>query len=209
MVEYLIYGITFAFAAAVQPGPLQTFLISQTLSRGWKNTLPAVFAPVISDWPIVLLVLFILTKIPSDILGVLQICGGIFILYLSYNAYRTYKDYNNPGNRLKEKDNQSLIKAIVVNLLNPNPYIGWSLVMGPLLIKGWNENPINGIMLVVSFYFTFLIGLSLTVFLAAAAGKIGSKTNKLLIGISAFALFCFGIYQLFAGADVYFGLLAK
>ena len=41
MPTYLILGMTYAFAAAVQPGPLQTYLISQTLSHGWRRTLPA------------------------------------------------------------------------------------------------------------------------------------------------------------------------
>ena len=35
MLSYLIFGITYAFAAAVQPGPFQTYIISQTLNRGW------------------------------------------------------------------------------------------------------------------------------------------------------------------------------
>ena len=57
MYEYMILGITFAFAAAVQPGPLQTYIVSQTLTKGWKRTLPAMFAPVLSDGPIIILVL--------------------------------------------------------------------------------------------------------------------------------------------------------
>lgn len=46
MTTYLILGITYAFAAAMQPGPFQTYVIAQTLSRGWKRTLPAAFAPL-------------------------------------------------------------------------------------------------------------------------------------------------------------------
>jgi threonine/homoserine/homoserine lactone efflux protein len=36
MLLYLLQGITYGFAAAVQPGPLQTYLISQTLRNGWR-----------------------------------------------------------------------------------------------------------------------------------------------------------------------------
>ncbi|MBK7455571.1 MAG: hypothetical protein IPJ46_18150 [Anaerolineales bacterium] len=42
-------GIGYGLAAASQPGPFQTYLISQTLTRGWKRTLPAALAPLVSD----------------------------------------------------------------------------------------------------------------------------------------------------------------
>ncbi len=45
MFVYLFFGITYALAAAIQPGPFQTFIISKTLETGWKKTLPAAFAP--------------------------------------------------------------------------------------------------------------------------------------------------------------------
>ena len=50
---YVIQGIGYGFAAAVQPGPFQTYVIAQTLNSAWRNTLPAAFAPLISDGPII------------------------------------------------------------------------------------------------------------------------------------------------------------
>ena len=41
-----------AFAAAIQPGPLQAFLLARVAAAGWKRTLPAVLAPLLSDIPI-------------------------------------------------------------------------------------------------------------------------------------------------------------
>jgi threonine/homoserine/homoserine lactone efflux protein len=65
MTGYLILGMTYAFTAAVQPGPFQTYLISQTLSNGWRRTVPAAFAPLLSDGPIIIFVLLILSRIPN------------------------------------------------------------------------------------------------------------------------------------------------
>ena len=199
MYQYIILGITFAFAAAVQPGPLQTYLISQTLTKGWKRTLPAVFAPIISDGPIIFLVLFILTNLPKSFLNVLQIGGGVFLLYLAYNTYKTWKKFDPKEEHNVQSKQQTLFKAVLVNILNPSPYLGWSLVMGPLLLKGWHESAANGIALIVSFYVTIVTGLAITVFLSAAAKGLGSKTNKMLLGISAIALACFGLYELWSG----------
>jgi threonine/homoserine/homoserine lactone efflux protein len=49
MMYYVFFGITYGFAAASQPGPFQSYLISQTLSRGWRYTLPIAFVPLLSD----------------------------------------------------------------------------------------------------------------------------------------------------------------
>jgi threonine/homoserine/homoserine lactone efflux protein len=62
MLIYLIQGVTFGFAAVVQPGPFQTYLMSQALNHGWRRTLPAALAPLISDGPIILLTLLVLSQ---------------------------------------------------------------------------------------------------------------------------------------------------
>jgi threonine/homoserine/homoserine lactone efflux protein len=203
MISYLIFGITYAFAAAVQPGPLQTYIISQTLKRGWRSTLPAAFAPVISDGPILLLVLFLLSTVPDNFIFILRIGGGLFLLYLGMNAYNSWKKYATDKIISNESSQQTLIKAVVVNLLNPAPYLGWSLIMGPLFFEGWKIAPINGIALIFSFYMTMIITLAGIIILFAFAQKLGPKVSKILLGLSAIFLLVFGIYQLWLGINYY------
>jgi threonine/homoserine/homoserine lactone efflux protein len=201
LINYLIIGITYSFACVVQPGPFQAFLFSQSLSKGWRKTIPLVFAPLISDIPVVLLVLLLLTKIPDQSLRIIQIFGGLFLLFLAYNAYKTWRTFG----QTTEKNtpvHKNLLKAVVVNLLNPNPYLGWSLVMGPLLIKGWSENKVNGVVLLISFYCSMFIYSSLMVMLFGTARKLGSKANRILLGISVIALALFGIYELWSGLRI-------
>lgn len=199
MIQYLIIGITYAFTAVVQPGPFQAFLLSQTLSKGWRRTLPAAFGPLISDLPVILIVLLLLTTVPPRFISILQIAGGLFLLYLAFNAYKTWKNFDSPKPPPLRSNQQTLLSAVLVNLLNPNPYLGWSLVLGPLLLKGWHQNPANGIVLLVSFYVTLTIGMIITILVFEAAGKFGSHLNRLLIGISIIALSCFGFYELYNG----------
>ena len=80
MWTYLIQGIGYGFAAAAQPGPFQAYLISQTLSNGWRRTLPAALAPLISDGPIIVLTLVVLSHVPVWFQRFLYIAGGLFIL---------------------------------------------------------------------------------------------------------------------------------
>lgn len=99
---------------------------------------------------------------------------------------------------------QTVLKAALVNFLNPGPYLGWSLIMGPLLIKGWHESPSYGLALLVSFYTTIIIVMGVIIVVFAAARNLGPKLNKMLIGISALALLALGLFDLYSGARVYF-----
>ena len=196
MIVYLILGITYAFAAAVQPGPFQAYLISQTLANGWRRTIPAAFAPLLSDGPIIVLVLLVLSRMPPWLVQVLQGAGGAFLLYLSIGAFKTWRDFGAKRAVQAQAIQQTVLKAALVNLLNPSPYLGWSLVMGPLLLKGWRETPIDGIALLVGFYITLILVTLGIMLLFAAAGNLGSRVSRVLVGISAIALTCFGLYEL-------------
>ncbi|HCK66431.1 MAG TPA: hypothetical protein DHW49_09205 [Anaerolineae bacterium] len=195
---YLIQGLGFGLAAASQPGPLQTYLISQALTRGWKKSLVNAFAPLISDAPIILLCVLILSQVPDWFQTFLYIASGLFILYLAYGTYKTWKNFDENQTQTESKID-GLSKAVMMNFLSPGPYIFWSLVTGPILVKGWRETPIHGISLLLGFYISFISALMLIIFIFGTAAKAGPKVNRAMLGISAIALFLFGLYQLWQG----------
>lgn len=200
MGTYLILGITYAFAAAMQPGPFQTYVIAQTLSRGWKRTLPAAFAPMLSDAPIIVLTLFLLSQLQTGFLRFLHLGGGLFLLYLTWRSFQTWHNFHRAVPAADTAGHQTLLSAAFVNLLNPNPYIAWSLIMGPLFLKGWREAPTNGISLIVSFYVTMTACTMGIILLFAFARKLGPRVNRVALGLSTVALGAFGIYQLWMGS---------
>jgi len=203
VVSYLILGITYAFAAAVQPGPLQSYLISQTLRKGWKHTLPAAFAPLISDGPIIVLVVFLLSRVPERMINTLQFVGGVFLLYLAIDAWKAWKNFDSGKTIHSATSRTTIQQAVLVNFLNPAPYIGWSLVMGPILLKAWREYYLNGIVLISGFYTTIVVTQMGIVLLFAHAGKLGPRMDRILIGLSAIGLACFGIYELWLGVKYF------
>jgi len=84
-------------------------------------------------------------------------------------------------------------------MLNPNPYIYWTLVTGPILLTGWREMPANGVGFLTGFYLSILLSLSAIIIVFGTARQLGPKVNRALIGISVIALFCFSMYQLWRG----------
>jgi threonine/homoserine/homoserine lactone efflux protein len=196
---YAIQGIGYGFAAAVQPGPFQTYVISQTLKSGWRRTLPAAFAPLVSDGPIIVLVLLVLNQVPYWFQRILYVAGGLFIIYLAYNAVKAWRDFDLATSVGEQPVDQSLFRAAIMNVLSPGPYIFWSLVTGPILLAGWREAPVNGLGLLVGFYLAMVASLVGIIAVFATARHLGPRVNRAMLGISAVALFSFGLYQLWRG----------
>lgn len=194
---YIAQGLGYGFAAAVQPGPFQTFVLSQTLKRGWRRALPVALAPLISDGPIIALMLFVLSQLAAWLEKALHIAGGLFILYLAWGAYRSWRSYS--GKIAVAPGAQSMLQAAAMNALGPGPYVYWGTVTGPILIRGWRERPAHGIVFLAGFYLAMVGALAGMIVLLGTARQLGPKINRVLLGASAVVLACFGAYQLWLG----------
>jgi threonine/homoserine/homoserine lactone efflux protein len=125
--------------------------------------------------------------------------GGLFLLYLAYGSYQSWRAFHLAIPDQESGNQQSVLKAALINLLSPGPYIFWSLVTGPILVTGWRETPVYGLSFVVAFYATMILSLSTIILAFGFARQLGPKVNRILLGASAIALFCFGLIQLWLG----------
>lgn len=198
MWEYLLLGWGFAFAAVIQPGPLQAFMLASVARVGWKRTLPAALAPIVSDGPIILGAIFLLRWLPGGWTSWLRAAGGIFLLYL---AWRSFRQWQRSPERGKEdtKPPRTLLQAVVVNLLNPAPYLAWSLVLGPALMEAWGLSFTFGLALLAAFYGTLTIGNALVIILFGTTRYLNPQARHNLILVSAVFLAGLGAFQLWRG----------
>jgi threonine/homoserine/homoserine lactone efflux protein len=187
------------------PGPFQAFLLSQTIKNGWQRTLPAALAPLVSDGPIVALVLLVLTQTPDWFLSVLQILGGLFVLYLAWGAFLTVKSTGSSLEVSEEAAGRNFLKATLMNALSPGPYLFWGLIAGPIVIEGWRRSPTLGLSFVVGFYLTLIGGFAAFIVLFGTASQLGPRVSKVLSGVAAVALLGFGVYQLWSGVGALVG----
>ena len=93
---------------------------------------------------------------------------------------------------------RTLSQAVIVNLLNPGPYLGWSLILGPLALEAWAERPANAVALVVSFYSVMLFSLALFIVLVGTTRFLSSRGRQGLVLASSFALAGIAIYSLWS-----------
>ena len=200
MLTYIIQGLTLGAAAGAQPGPFQAYLINQSIQNGWRRTLLAAFAPLVSDGPIIALVLLVLSQMPDWFARILNFAGGMFILYLSWDAYRAWRRFDPTLESAPQNGRQSLLRAALMNALSPNPYIYWSLVTGPILLRGWEVDPFNGISFLLGFYVA-MISINMTIIIASgAASQAGGNFRRGILALSALALGAFGFFQLWQAA---------
>jgi threonine/homoserine/homoserine lactone efflux protein len=199
MVSFLLRGLGLGFAAGIQPGPLQTYFITQSLGHGWRRTLLAAFAPLLSDGPIVALVLLVLSQVPAWLQRLLYVAGGLFILYLAWAAFQNWRRMEAPTVQPPHSGGQSLFRAALTNVLSPGPYLFWSMVNGPILLQGWDEAPSHGLGFLLGFYGA-MIGLNIAIILVfGLAGEVGERVRRAMLGLSALALTGFGLFQLWQG----------
>ncbi|MBC8333787.1 MAG: LysE family transporter [Anaerolineales bacterium] len=201
MIPYILQGLTLGFAAGAQPGPFQTYLITQSLANGWKKTIIAAFAPLVSDGPIILITLLLLRQLPKSLQRGLYVAGGIFILYLAWSSFKQWRAFDE--STVDRSQNQTgLWKAALMNLISPGPYIFWSLVSGPIFLKGLSESPSNGFAFMAAFYGTMILLNVVVIIIIGLASQIGERIRRGLLLFASIALSLFGLYQLWLGIMV-------
>ncbi len=199
MLAYFWQGLLLGGAAAAQPGPIQAFLLSLTLRHGWRRAVLAAFAPLFSDGPIIALTLFILTQTPDWFFNALRISGGLFLLYLAWRAYAKPPLDLAAESLPHESAQTSLFQTVIVNLLNPNPYIFWATIAGPILLSGWRQAPINGIGFAIGFYGALIGGFIGFVILFSMTRRLDRRAARFLNMGAALVMVVFGLFQLLQG----------
>jgi threonine/homoserine/homoserine lactone efflux protein len=199
LLSTLLTAATIGFSAGVTPGPLQAIFLSYAIKGGWKKTLPAAFAPVISDGPVILIVLLLLNNVSDTLVRVLQIGGSLFLLYLAWDSLRAFRHYQPVETEPETNLVQTLWKATLMNLLSPGPWLFWSLINGPNLLEAWAVSPAWGLGYVGTFYGVFILTNAVLILLFSSVRRMGEKVRRTMLLVAALALAGFAVYQFLQG----------
>ncbi len=166
MLSFLVYGMVLGLSSGFAPGPLLTLVITETLQYNIKAGIKVAMAPIMTDLPIIIFTLFILSRLSNfnAVLGIISIFGGFMVLYLGYQSIRV----KGVQIDLDDIQPQSLRKGIFVNALSPHPYLFWLSVGAPTMIKASKHGLMAAALFVLSFYF-LLVASKIT--LAVVVGR--------------------------------------
>jgi threonine/homoserine/homoserine lactone efflux protein len=191
-------GLTLGFSAAASPGPFQAFLLARASRVGIRRTLPLALAPLVSDVPIVALVLLALSRVPEGFLRALEVAGGALLLWLARGSWRATGKAT-PSAPPAGDGAGAFLQAVLVNATGPGPWIFWSTVCGPILSEAWRAGTAGAIAFLVGFYAMLVGGKAALVAVFGLAGRIGPRTARALGLASAALMAGMGALQLWRG----------
>ena len=202
LIGYLLRGISLGLYAGIMPGPTQAFILTKTIKNGWKRTLPLAFVPLISDLPIALLFCLLVSTLPSEVINVIQVIGGGYLVWLGFH---TWKIANAIDEMLAGEQPMGFWQTVGVNLGNPNVYVFWGAIGAPIVLTGWSLSPLIGLSFILGMYMMLVITVAFTIFVFGLTGKLSPKVKSWLLQILALAVIIFGIYQATTGVIKFLG----
>jgi len=148
MNEYILSALIFGLTAGLQPGPLSILVVQQTLERGLFSGIKVSFAPVITDGPIIFAAAVVLTQFKdiSLFIGILSLVGGLYLGLLCIKTLQV-KEVSFSGS---SDTSSSLLTAVKVNFLSPNPYLFWFTVGGTYFALGATNEAIAFVLVFLS-----------------------------------------------------------
>ena len=194
MLGLAIAGATLGIVEGIKPGPLLTMVIRETLSGGLRAGLWTAAAPIFTDGPLVIFSLFAAAWIatnPSTLLAI-TLAGAIFLAQMGYECFGL-----EPPNMDEDAPppTGSFLRGIITNLLNPNVYVFWFLIGGPLMASAADEE----ILAPIAYAITFLVTIMLTKAAIAyaihrASGNISATVYRRLLAICGIVMIGFSLY---------------
>jgi len=192
ILAFFMQGAAIGLTAAASPGPLLTYLISRTLSGGWRQGAMVALAPLISDPPIVLVIVLLLDQLSANFLRVISVIGGFYVLYLAWGLLRQWRLGSQIDVEVESNPTGNLRKAVLMNFLSPGPYTFWILVNGPLLLSALKQSIWDGIGFLLGFYGVFIGSMVGIALVFDQARRLGPRVVRILILVSILILIVFG-----------------
>jgi threonine/homoserine/homoserine lactone efflux protein len=200
-------GVGLGLGAGVTPGPLLALIISETLRGGWRAGMQVALAPPLADIVVVALCFLFLAGLPVSLLPMLNIGGGLYVVFLGWEAWHATGIHGAPAGRTIGAARQSLGKGIIVNLLNPHPYLFWLTVAGPLVVREYRQSAFLSITVFVGGFYGCLVGSKMLLALLVYNGRerLHGYGYRLILRASATLLLLLGSLLLWEGTRMIAG----
>ena len=193
IIFYLFSGVTFGLAAGFAPGPLLTLVISETLKYNSKEGIKIAFAPLISDFPIILISILILSYLNEFnlVLSIISIMGAVYLTFLGWENFKI----NQLELTTVYKQPQSFKKGVITNFLNPHPYIFWLTIGSPFIL---NTSIAYAATFMISLYL-LLIGSKVLIAILTEKSKLflQSRAYKYINKVLGLVLLAFAIHLIY------------
>ena len=138
LLSFLAVGVTFGLAGGLAPGPITALVIGQTLRYGRNEGVKVALAPVITDGPLIILVMTVLSSVRdiTAVAGLISLVGSLVLMHLAWDTFQA----GQRGMDGHTEEAGSIRKAVLTNLTNPHPYVFWFTIGGPMAVKSYDHS---------------------------------------------------------------------
>ena len=196
-------GITLGVVEGIKPGPLLTMVIKETLSGGLRAGAWTAAAPIFTDGPLVIISLFAAGWFATQpmALFVISIVGALFLIKMGIDCFSIDPPI---GDELLTDAKGAFQRGILTNLLNPNVYVFWFLIGGPLMASVAEDEPLAPIAYALSFLISIILVKTFIAYIFdKTRGNISAKSYKTALSLCGVAMLIFAAGFLNQGIGIW------
>ena len=126
MAENLYYFILATFTLAISPGPDNIYVMTQSLSNGYKfgiATTAGLISGCIVHTSLLAFGMSAIIAASPTIFWSIKIAGALYLLYLAYKVWRSHEGIKLAGDANKLTYGQLFWQGVIMNLVNPKVVI--------------------------------------------------------------------------------------
>lgn len=170
MIEALIAGAALGLAAGLVPGPFLAYVAATAVEQGPRAALRVAFVPLVVETPPMIVAVVVLAQVPDGVLRWVGIVGGAAVALLGLYTFRRAPSAERVG---RSEDGAGGTRRVLelagAGLLSPAPWVFWTAIGGPLVLRHWRQGAGQAVAFVTSFFGLF-VGCQMLVALASSRG---------------------------------------
>ncbi len=195
-------GVALGIIEGIKPGPLLTMVIRESLSKGLKAGMWTAAAPIFTDGPLIIVSLFFAGWVATEpsVLLAISALGAAFLTKMGLECFTL--ELPNPDT--EEDASGSFKRGILTNLLNPNVYVFWFLIGGPLMASAAEQEPVAPVLYAIAFLVTIILVKAAIAWIFVGGGAwLSPRRYRIAMVICGIAMLAFAVSFGIQAHDLY------
>ena len=170
-------GTFFGFQGSVSPGPLQTVIISESLSRGVRSSWRAATISLVSDPFALVVAVFFVSNLPNAFLAGISFLGALTLWRIAWLQFHTSDgDFS-----FQTQSRLSFFSIWTTNMFNPNLWIFSFTINAVQIHDFFRDGGIVAVALYLSAFFISICSCNLLIALLASKSRRFFDVKRLVI----------------------------
>ncbi len=186
----------------IKPGPLLTMVIRESLSKGLKAGMWTAAAPIFTDGPLIIVSLFFAGWVATEpsVLLTISALGALFLTKMGLECF----SLELPDPSMEGDASGSFKRGVLTNLLNPNVYVFWFLIGGPLMASASEQEPVAPVIYAIAFLLTIILVKASIAWIFVGGGTwLSPRRYRIAMVICGLAMLGFAVTFAYQAYDLY------